>query len=70
MSRIPAREMADELDKLVYSKDMWLQAHGPSTADYRGRRPAHEVETKLRERKVLLQAAQDYRTHAQMQAAS
>ena len=35
MSRIAGREMADELDKLVYSKDMWLQAHGPSTGDYR-----------------------------------
>ena len=66
MSRIPAREMADELDKLVYSKDMWLQAHGPSTGD--NRRPAHEVETKLRERKVLLQAAADYRAHSERQA--
>ena len=33
MSRIAGREMADELDKLVYSKDMWLQARGPSTGD-------------------------------------
>ena len=66
-SASPAEEMADELDKLVYHKDMWLQAHGPSTGDYKSRRPAHEVETELHKHKVLLQAAQDYRAHADRQ---
>ena len=70
MSRIPARDMADEFDKLVYGKDMWLQAHGPTNGDCRGRRPTHEVEVKLLERKVLLQAAADYRAHAERQAAA
>ena len=53
--------MADELDKLVYSKTVWL-------ADFsqgHKKRPDHEIETRRRELDVLRQAAGDYRQAAE-----
>lgn len=57
--------MADEMDKIVYSKSTWLATfdHGPK------KRPDHEIETKRRELEVLKQAASDYRAAAQRSAA-
>lgn len=55
--RIPIRVMAEELEKLAWSKSTWLDnfAHG-----YR-KRADHEIETRKRELAVLRQAAADYR---------
>lgn len=52
--RLSSDLMADELDKLVYSKLSWV-------SDFEAKRPGHEVEIKRRELAVLRQAASDYR---------
>lgn len=58
--RFHSSYMADEMDKLVYSKTVWLAdfSQGPK------KRPDHEIEIKQRELAVLRQAAADYRAAA------
>jgi hypothetical protein len=62
--RLSHADMAFELDKLVYSKTVWLAdyAQGPR------RRPEHEADVKRRELAVLRQAADDYRRAAERAA--
>jgi hypothetical protein len=57
--------MADELDKLVYSKTTWLGDFAQGAK----KRPDHEIEVKRRELAVLRQAAEDYRRAAGKDAA-
>ena len=63
--RLAHSEMAEELDKLVWSKATWLTEF----RDGRGKRPEFEIETKRREHAVLQQAAADYRRAAQRKSA-
>ena len=53
-------EMAEEIAKLVWSKQTWLDqfSSGPK------RRPDHEIETRARELAVLQHAEADYRAAA------
>jgi hypothetical protein len=63
--RIPHSEMADEMDKLIYSKTDWLSRFSQG----QDKRPDHEIEVKRRELAVLRQAAADYRAAAGRRAA-
>lgn len=65
MSRIKHADMADEMEKLVWSKQTWLETFGSG----KGARPQHEIETKQRELAVLEQARDDYRRAAEKAAA-
>jgi hypothetical protein len=58
--RFTHAEMAEELEKLLWSKATWL-------ADFEGgkaKRPDWEIEIRRREHAVLQQAAADYRNAA------
>lgn len=55
--RLSAREMTDELSKLLYGKLDWLSRFSTG----RNKRPEHELDRVRRERDVLSQAAHDYR---------
>lgn len=54
--RLPHAEMADEISKMIWSKQTWLDDFSSGSR----RRPSHEIETKTRELAVLRQAAEDY----------
>lgn len=63
--RFTHSEMAEELDKLVYSKATWLSDFtGPKHP-----RPEWEVEIRRRELAVLKQAAADYRAASERRQA-
>lgn len=59
--RHPHTFMADEFDKLVFSKASWLA----DLSQGQKKRPDHEIEIKRRELSVLRQAAEDYRQAAE-----
>lgn len=59
--RIPPEEMAFELERMVYSKKVWLDGHDKG----RSKRPDHEIAQKRREMMVLAQAAAAYRKKAE-----
>jgi len=63
--RFTHAEMAEELNKLVWSKQTWLDefSGGPK------RRPDHEIETRRRELAVLMQAEADYLAAAERRSA-
>lgn len=63
MTRSPA-EMAEEIEKLAWSKRTWLS----DFADGRNKRPDHEITVKRLELEVLEQAARDYRRAAERAA--
>lgn len=60
-TRIPSLDMADEFDRMTYSKRTWLEtfSHGSK------KRPDHEIQDKRRELAVLEQAAFEYRASAE-----
>ena len=61
MSRFTHSEMAEEINKLVWSKQTWLDEFSTGAK----RRPDHEIETRSRELEVLQQAEADYRLAAE-----
>mgnify|MGYP007032586668 CR=1 FL=1 len=65
-SRFTHTEMADEIGKLVWSKQTWLDDFGSG----RNKRPDHDIETKQREMAVLQQAEADYRRASERKEAS
>lgn len=58
-------EMADEIGKLVWSKQTWLDTFSTGAK----RRPEHDIETRERELAVLQQAEADYRSAAERKSA-
>jgi len=58
--RIPSLDMADELDRMIYGKTVWLA----DFSEGKKKRPDHEIEHKRRELAVLRQAAHEYRASA------
>jgi hypothetical protein len=64
MSQFTHAEMADEIAKMVWSKQTWLDDFGSG----RNKRPDHDIETKQRELAVLEQAHADYRRVAKRSA--
>lgn len=61
MSRFTHSEMAEEINKMVWSKQTWLDEFSTGAK----RRPDHEIETRARELEVLRQAEADYRRAAE-----
>lgn len=59
--RIPSLDMADEFDRMIYSKTVWLAEF---TQGHK-KRPDHEIDHKRRELAVLRQAAAEYRASAE-----
>ena len=60
-ARISSTEMADEFDRMIYGKELWLTAFSQGAR----KRPDHEIEHKRRELDVLKQAAFEYRASAE-----
>lgn len=58
-------EMAEEISKLVWSKQTWLDTFSNGAK----RRPDHDIETRQRELAVLQQAEVDYRNAAERKRA-
>ncbi|MHA6645660.1 hypothetical protein [Mesorhizobium sp. A623] len=58
-------EMAEEISKLVWSKQTWLDTFSSGSK----RRPDHDIETRERELAVLQQAETDYRSAAERKSA-
>ncbi|MHA6687032.1 hypothetical protein [Mesorhizobium sp. A556] len=58
-------EMADEIAKLVWSKQTWLDTFSTGAK----RRPEHDLETRQRELGVLQQAEAGYRNAAERKSA-
>jgi hypothetical protein len=54
--RIPHDEMVEELGKLVWSKQTWLDDFSTGKA----KRPDHDIDARRRELVVLKQARADY----------
>lgn len=63
--RFTHAEMAEELEKLLWSKATWLA----DFEDGKVKRPDWEIEIRRREHAVLKQAAADYRHAAQRRSA-
>ncbi|WP_430232179.1 hypothetical protein [Nitrosomonas communis] len=59
--RFTHAEMADEITKLVWSKQTWLDTFSSGAK----RRPEHDIETRQLELQVLQQAEADYRQAAE-----
>lgn len=59
--RIPSLDMADEIDRMIFSKSTWLSDFGQG----RNKRPDWEIEIKQRELAVLEQASFEYRASAE-----
>lgn len=58
--RFTHAEMAEEIAKLVWSKQVWLDTFSKGAK----RRPDHDIEARRRELAVLQQAEADYRSAA------
>lgn len=58
--RLSHAEMAEEIGKMVWSKQTWLEDFSGGSRP----RPPPEIETKTRELAVLRQAAEDYQRAA------
>ena len=63
--RLSHAEMADEIGKMVWSKQTWLDDFSSGSR----RRPPHEIDTKTCELAVLRQAAEDYQRAAERKSA-
>jgi hypothetical protein len=62
--RFPHTQMADELERMVAAKQVWLREFSTGMR----KRPDHEIEHKRQELHVLEQAAFDYRRAAKRDA--